>query len=130
MKTKHTTLKPSTIGTITAMLMAVSVQTSAAGESQPIWAGHFKEAYRSVSPQSVTSSSASNTSSVKDRLIWAGHFERAYGPSSERTDVVTGPGRQNMSQQLLWAGHFKQVYQPAPEEVIEGIGIEVAMDRN
>jgi hypothetical protein len=44
--------------------------------------------------------------------------------------VVTGPGRQNVSEYLMWAGHFKQAYQPAREDLVEGIeGIKLVMDR-
>jgi hypothetical protein len=125
MKTKYTILKPSAIGTIAATLLAVSAQASAVDENYPIWAGHFKEAYSSMSPQTGTSMFRSNTSSVRDRLIWAGHFEQAYSGSSQGAQVVTrpGPGRY-----LLWAEQFPQAYQPAGEEV-EATGIQVAMDR-
>lgn len=127
MKTKQTLRKSSAIGTIAATLMAISAQTIAADENQPIWAGHFKEVYSLASPQSASSSFRSNTSSIEDRLIWAGHFEQAYGPSSQGTRVVTRP---DGGKYLLWAGHFKEAYQPAREEVVvEPSSIAVVMDQ-
>lgn len=127
MKTKYTTLKTSAIGTLAAALLAVSGQTVAADQNQPIWAGHFKQAYGSAPSQSASSSFRSSTNSVEDRLIWAGHFEQAYGPSAQGTRVVTRP---EAGKSLLWAGHFKDAYQPAREEVVEGSGaLALAMDR-
>ena len=129
MKTKHITRKASSIGAIAAAVLALSGQVSADDYSHLLWAGHFKEAYSGASQQTGGSSSRSHKASrAQDALIWAGHFERAYGPASARIGVVTGPGRQDVSQHLLWAGHFKQAYQPAGEE-IKATGIEVAMDR-
>jgi hypothetical protein len=53
MKTKRTTLKNSSIGAITAVLLAASAQISAADGSLPIWARQFKEAYQPVHKEGV-----------------------------------------------------------------------------
>jgi len=115
MKTKC--FKNSTIGAIAAALLA----TSGLATADPIWAGHFKEAYSSTSPQTDKSMVRSNTTSVKERLIWAGHFEQAYDGSSQGASVAT---RTDAGKYLLWAGHFKQAYQPAEERTVEFAAID------
>ncbi len=125
MKTKYDTLKTSVVGTITATLIAVSAQGSAA-DGLPIWAGQFEEAYSSGFSRTGISSLRSNRGSVEDRLVWAGHFEQAYRGTSQGTRMLTRP---NEGQQLLWAGHFEQAYQPAREAAVpESTSIDVAMD--
>jgi hypothetical protein len=131
MKTKHIARKASSIGTIAAAVLALSGQVSAADYSHLAWAGHFKEAYSGASQQAGGFISRSNTNSrVQDAPIWAGHFERAYGPPSARIGMVSGPGRQEVSEYLLWAGNFKQAYEASHEEATDEIrAIQLAMDR-
>ena len=126
MKTKYDTLKTSVIGTITATLIAVSAQGSAA-DGLPIWAGQFKAAYDSTSEQTGSTRVRAGSSSAKDALVWASHFEQAYSGTSQETRVVTRPDE---GKHLLWAGHFEQAYQPARKAVVpESISIDMAMDR-
>jgi hypothetical protein len=132
MKTKHTALKNASIGAITAVLLAVSAQISAADVNLPIWAGQLKQAYSSTSEQTGRSTSVRSgaSSSLKDHLIWAGQFKQAYGPPSQQTNVTTGPTRYNVAEHLLWAGQLKQAYQAPHEEAGDEIrAIMVAMDR-
>jgi hypothetical protein len=88
MKTNYTTLRSSSIGTVAAVLMAVTSQTGMADERDLIWAGHFKEGYSSPSSQGSSSTFRSAGSGVEEKLIWAGHFQQGYDGSSDGISVA------------------------------------------
>jgi hypothetical protein len=115
MQTKHRTLK--TLGAIAATWIALSAQPGVADDSQPIWAGHFKNAYGSGAVTD-TSGVRSKVNSLADRLLWASHFKPAHDGSFG--EVVRRP---DAGKYLLWAGHFRQAYPPAQEADVTTAGI-------
>jgi hypothetical protein len=107
MKTKP--FKHSTIGAIATVLFVASGLATA----DPIWSGHFQEAYNGTGQQ--TDEFTHNRPDVKETLLWAGQLKQAYESSPEGTRVA-GP---SSTEHLLWAGNFELAYQSASEKTVE-----------